>query len=102
MNSERLREILELNNFRKMQQALQAEGFADTKTDKRFAELPLTDVVAANCVAKIEYTESGKYIYIGRLCLGVKDFEQMTFVWIEQLKAYRSVYIPHKILIVAK
>ena len=29
MNSERLREILELNNFRKMQQALQAEGFAD-------------------------------------------------------------------------
>ena len=101
MNSEQLREILSKNNLKDMENALLARGFVVVRKDKELSQLLMTDILFAKKIADIEYGDTGKYVYTGALYLNVIGHEDLTFVWIEQLKKIGGVYAPDKVLVMA-
>lgn len=101
MNKETLQKILETRNMWKIYNDLEKLGYRNAKSLKNLKEASLVDIVHGEC-EKAEGVELPKVCFCGTIIRNVKGFEDVEWIWLERLEAFKDSYIPKKTTIYAK
>lgn len=101
MNKETLQKILETRNMWKIYNELEKLGYRNAKSLKNLREASLVDIVHGEW-EKTEGVELPKVCFCGTIIRNVKEFEDVEWIWLERLEAFKDSYIPKKTTIYAK
>ena len=101
MNKETLQKILETRNMWKIYNELEKLGYRNAKSLKNLREASLVDIVHGEW-EKAEGVELPKVCFCGTIIRNVKGFEDVEWIWLERLEAFKDSYISKKTTIYAK
>ena len=101
MNKETLQKILETRNMWKIYNELEKLGYRNANSDKILREASLVDIANGEW-EKADGVELPKVCFCGTIIRNVKGYDDIEWVWLERLEAFKDSYILQKATIYAK
>ena len=104
MNREKLEDIIELQNAKKIDSAIKQEGFFDMATHPTLKKVSLVPIARSENLIKTDWLYSKKFAFMASFTGKVNEYPNLSFIWLQINKYDRrlDMFIPHFLTVYAK